>query len=181
MRAAIYNKSTGVIVMVVDMPESFIERQIREGQDFAEVSGDVGDATHVIVDGAPQALPPPQPPSLSELRAVAHAAIERWRDEQEAASILFEYAGHTWDGGLVTRQRLQPVLSLAELPEGFIWTDAGNVDVPMDLAGLAALNAAHELALVAQGFRIHLRQRQLKGDLETMAREQLEAFVPGWP
>lgn len=118
---------------------------------------------------------------LAELRESMHARIEHWRDAQESESILFDHDGRTWDGGIATRQRLQPVISLAALPEGFIWTDAGNDDVPMDLAGLAALNAAHEAALVAQGFRIHLRQRQMKGEIETMTLEQLEGFEPGWP
>lgn len=108
----------------------------------------------------------------------AHASIQSWRDAEEAKPITFEHAGRVWDGGLVTRQRLQPVLALETLPEGFFWTDAGNNDVPVTLTDLMALNQAHEAALVAEGFRIHARQRQMKVTIESMTLEQLNAFKP---
>lgn len=109
----------------------------------------------------------------------AHARIQSWRDAEEAKPITFEHAGRVWDGGLVTRQRLQPVLALESLPEGFFWTDAGNNDVPVTLAELVALNQAHEAALVQEGFRIHAQQRQMKSAIESMTLEQLKLFKPG--
>lgn len=121
------------------------------------------------------------PRTLEDLRAAAHARIERWRDEQERTGITFEHAGHTWDGGLATRTRLMPVLSLPALPGGFFWTDADNADVPMDLPALQALAAAHELAIVQRGFAIHVRQREMKSAIETMTAAQLDAFEPAWP
>ena len=108
----------------------------------------------------------------------AHASIQSWRDAEEAKPITFEHAGRVWDGGLVTRQRLQPVLALESLPEGFFWTDAGNNDVPVTLADLVALNQAHETALVAEGFKIHARQRQMKSDIATMTLVELQNFKP---
>lgn len=108
----------------------------------------------------------------------AHARIQGWRDAEEAKPITFEHAGRVWDGGLVTRQRLQPVLALEFLPEGFFWTDADNNDVPVTLAELVALNQAHETALVQEGFRIHAQQRSMKTHIETMTLEQLKAFKP---
>ena len=108
----------------------------------------------------------------------AHASIQAWRDAEEAKPITFEYAGRVWDGGLVTRQRLQPVLALESLPEGFFWTDTGNSDVPVTLADLVALNQAHEAALVQEGFRIHALQRQMKTIIESMTLEQLQQFSP---
>lgn len=108
----------------------------------------------------------------------AHASIQAWRDDEEAKPITFEHAGRVWDGGLVTRQRLQPVLALESLPEGFFWTDAGNSDVPVTLADLMALNQAHEAALVQEGFRIHAAQRQMKTHIESMTLEQLQQFSP---
>lgn len=119
--------------------------------------------------------------TLPELRATAHDRIERWRDAQERTEITFEHDGHTWDGGLATRQRLMPVLSLPALPEGFFWTDADNADVPMDMPALQALAAAHELAIVQRGFAIHIRQREMKSELDTLTAEQLAAFEPAWP
>ncbi len=109
---------------------------------------------------------------------VAHASIQSWRDAEEAKPITFEHAGRVWDGGLVTRQRLQPVLALETLPEGFFWTDAGNNDVPVTLTDLMALNQAHEAALVQEGFRVHTLQRQMKAAIESMTLEQLNAFKP---
>lgn len=113
-----------------------------------------------------------------EALKAAHARIQSWRDAEEAKPITFEHAGRVWDGGLVTRQRLQPVLALESLPEGFFWTDAGNNDVPVTLTDLMALNQAHEAALVQEGFRIHALQRQMKSAIESMTLEQLKAFKP---
>jgi hypothetical protein len=113
-----------------------------------------------------------------EALKAAHASIQSWRDAEEAKPITFEHAGRVWDGGLVTRQRLQPVLALESLPDGFFWTDAGNNDVPVTLTELVALNQAHEAALVQEGFRIHAQQRQMKSAIETMTLEQLKAFKP---
>lgn len=78
------------------------------------------------------------------------------------------------------RQRMQPVLGLPTLPEGFFWTDALNNDVPMDMASLQLLASAHEQALVVRGFQIHARQRAMKESLGTMTRQQLLDFTPGW-
>lgn len=110
--------------------------------------------------------------------AVAHARVEAWRDQQEALPIVFAHADREWDGGLVTRQRLQPVIALAELPPGFFWTDHANEDVPVSLAELGALNAAHEAALVLRGFEIHAAQRAMKSALQTLELPQLQAFEP---
>ena len=110
--------------------------------------------------------------------AVAHARIESWRDAQERAPIVFEHAGHAWDGGLQARQRLQPVVALEALPDDFFWTDADNNDVPVSLADLRALNAAHEAAIVLRGFEIHAAQRAMKSALETLELAQLQAFDP---
>ena len=72
------------------------------------------------------AYPASQALQRQSAHAAAHARIESWRDAQERAPIVFEHAGHTWDGGLQTRQRLQPVVALDALPDGFFWTDADN-------------------------------------------------------
>lgn len=124
------------------------------------------------------AYPASQALQRSGAQAAAHARIEAWRDAQERAPIVFEHAGHTWDGGLQTRQRLQPVVALDALPDGFFWTDANNTDVPVSLAELQALNAAHETAIVLRGFEIHAAQRAMKSALESMGMTDLQAFDP---
>ena len=113
-------------------------------------------------------------------RNAARQRVTEWRDAQERGGILFEHAGRAWDGGLAVRQRLQPLLSLPALPEGFFWTDADNNDVPVSLADLAALCAAHEVAIITRGFEIHVRQREMKTAVEGMDAGQLAGFLPGW-
>ena len=124
------------------------------------------------------AYPASQALQRSGAQAAAHARIEAWRDAQERAPLVFEHAGHAWDGGLATRQRLQPVVALDALPDGFFWTDANNTDVPVSLAELQALNAAHETAIVLRGFEIHAAQRAMKSALESMGMTDLQAFDP---
>ena len=129
----------------------------------------------------PEELAPEIPehiPTIEDLRHEALEAVNAWRLREEQKDIVFDFDGSQWDGGLTTRQRLQPVLSLPELPDGFFWTDHHNNDVPVTAETLQQLNAAHEAALVAEGFRIHVAQRQMKAAIAVMEREQLEDFSP---
>ena len=118
---------------------------------------------------------------VASLREVARGRVAVWRDLQEEEAILFEHAGRAWDGGLAVRRRLQPLLSLPAVPEGFFWTDADNNDVPVSLEDLQALNMAHEGAIISRGFDIHLRQRAMKTEIDCLEDEAaLEAYVPRW-
>lgn len=121
---------------------------------------------------------PEHVPTLEDLRNAALGAVNAWRLREEQKDIVFDFDDSQWDGGLTTRQRLQPVLSLPELPDGFFWTDHHNNDVPVTAETLQQLNAAHEAALVAEGFRIHVAQRQMKAAIATMTRDQLNDFAP---
>ena len=120
------------------------------------------------------------PVDVEALRSAARAQIEQWRDQQEHEGLTFTYDGRTWDGGLIVRQRLQPVVNLSALPPGFFWTDYDNNDVPLTLSELRELSAANEVALVTRGFEIHARQRAMKTEVAEMDAEQLQAFAPGW-
>ena len=117
---------------------------------------------------------------VEALRSAARAQIEQWRDQQEHEGIVFTHDGRAWGGGLIVRQRLQPVVSLPALPPGFFWTDHDNDDVPITLSELRELSDAHEVALVTRGFEIHARQRAMKTAVAEMDAEQLQAFAPGW-
>lgn len=117
---------------------------------------------------------------VEALRSSARTQIEQWRDQQEHEGITFTHDGRAWDGGLIVRQRLQPVVNLPALPSGFFWTDHDNNDVPINLSELRELSAAHEVALVTRGFEIHARQRAMKAAVAEMDAEQLQAFAPGW-
>ena len=117
---------------------------------------------------------------VEALRSAARAQIEQWRDQQEHEGLTFTHDGRAWDGGLIVRQRLQPVVSLQALPDGFFWTDHDNNDVPVTLSELRDLSAAHEVALVIRGFEIHARQRAMKAEVAEMDTEQLQVFTPNW-
>lgn len=137
------------------------------------LSGDAGEVAPYV---------PPDPPALESVRAQVVAKINTWRDVQEQAQIVFEWGGRQWDGGLRVRTHLQPVVALPELPPGFFWTDYNNEDVPVTVADVAALNAAHEAALIAQGWAIHVRQREMKTEVELLATAaEVLAYPVGWP
>lgn len=117
-------------------------------------------------------------PTIEDLRHEALEAVNAWRLREEQKDIVFDFDGSQWDGGFTTRQRLQPVLSLHALPDGFFWTDHYNNDVPVTAETLQQLNVAHEAALVAEGFRIHVLQRTMKGQLRDMNADELREFSP---
>ncbi len=54
------------------------------------------------------------------------------------------------------------------LPDGFFWTDADNNNVILTREKLIALNDAMMVAMVAEGFKIHERQREMKEQLNNL-------------
>lgn len=151
--------------ILTSYPEGTVEIPLKPGPGF-EFNG-----TEWVLDSS----------YIEVVRSQVQEAINTWRDAQEASAIIFQHAGHNWDGGLATRMRLQPVVSLSELPDGFFWTDADNVDIPMTLAELQALNAAHESAITLRGWQIHQRQRQMKQEIQELTTvPELESYSVGW-
>lgn len=116
-----------------------------------------------------------------QLTTEALVKIATWRSRQEATEVTFEYAGRTWDAGLRSQTRIEPVLNLPTLPGGFFWTDHDNNDVPVTMTQLREIGEAMNVAIVTRGFAIHARQRQMKEQIETLTAEELLAFEPGWP
>ena len=183
----------GATVAVIELQETVVDAVARVWSVPVEYR-DNGLFVAIMAPGQPEEIPACDPAAAQLLgevaypasqalqrqgaHAVAHARIESWRDAQERAPIVFEHAGHAWDGGLQARQRLQPVVALEALPDDFFWTDADNNDVPVSLADLRALNAAHEAAIVLRGFEIHAAQRAMKSALESMGMTDLQAFDP---
>ncbi|EJJ6651480.1 DUF4376 domain-containing protein, partial [Salmonella enterica] len=106
-------------------------------------------------------------------------------DEQENGSIIFTLNGHRWDCGKASQTRLAPVVAVAksgELPPGFFWTDADNIDVPMSTDELTALEAAMQQNMVLQGFKIHERQRQMKEEVDKLTDyKAVQDYAVGWP
>ncbi|HGY4723274.1 TPA: DUF4376 domain-containing protein [Citrobacter amalonaticus] len=121
---------------------------------------------------------------LQEIR-VKYDEVNAWRDAQEAGNIYFTVNGHRWDASKASQSRLAPVVAVASaggLPAGFFWTDADNNDVPMDAAGLKALELSMQGAMVMRGFQIHERQRQMKEEISRLTSlDAIRHYTIGWP
>ncbi|EBI1479334.1 DUF4376 domain-containing protein [Salmonella enterica] len=124
------------------------------------------------------------PELITAAKGAKHAEINVWRDAQENGSIIFTLNNHRWDCGKVSQARLAPVVAVARtgvLPQGFFWTDADNIDVPMTPDELTALEAAMQQNMVIQGFKIHERQRQMKEEVDKLTDyKAIQAYAVGW-
>ncbi|EAR2051292.1 DUF4376 domain-containing protein [Salmonella enterica] len=114
-----------------------------------------------------------------------HAEINDWRNIQENMNYVFRFNNHNWDYGKTTQERLSLSVQMAKankLPAGFIWTDADNNDVPMSAGELLNLSDAIDQAMFTMGLQIHLRQREMKEEVDklTDAKAVLD-YVVGWP
>ncbi|ECK8872574.1 DUF4376 domain-containing protein [Salmonella enterica subsp. enterica] len=125
------------------------------------------------------------PEMILSAKTAKHAEINGWRDVQENAGYVFSFNGHRWDYGKATQERLALSLRMAKqqgLPEGFFWTDADNEDVPMTAGELLSLNDAIELAMFKKGLEIHLRQRQMKEEVDNLTDyKAIRDYAVGWP
>ena len=129
----------------------------------------------------------PYSPSKYEITAAINtkiAEIERWRDNEENANIVFDWNGHRWDGGKQSKERLSPVTVLARanaLPDGFFWTDADNHDVGLSNDELVELESTMTQQMVLRGFRIHERQRLMKGEVAQLKTlDDIQRYSVGW-
>ncbi|TKU63911.1 DUF4376 domain-containing protein [Citrobacter braakii] len=125
------------------------------------------------------------PEMLATAREVKKQEINAWRDRLENSSVIFEFNGHAWDGGKASQSRLSPVIVAAQagtLPPGFFWTDADNHDVELTTEQLIQLAGAMTQAMVAEGFRIHERQRQMKEEVAALdTLKAIRSYPVGWP
>ncbi|EIE5007042.1 DUF4376 domain-containing protein [Salmonella enterica] len=124
-------------------------------------------------------------PDIEDARSQKHAEINRWRNIQENANYIFTFNNHRWDYGKSTQERLSLSVQMAKsnkLPAGFIWTDADNNDVPMTAGELLNLSDAIDQTMFAKGLAIHMRQRQMKEELDklTDVKAVLDYSV-NWP
>lgn len=123
--------------------------------------------------------------TLEKAIADKTSEINAWRNEQEALGTTFELDGHKWDASQGARVRLEPITTLLNsggvLPSGFFWTDANNNDVPATKELLMALYDGMLQAMVAHGFAIHERQRQMKEALDKLTTvKEVTAFKVSW-
>ncbi|EAQ6130938.1 DUF4376 domain-containing protein [Salmonella enterica] len=114
-----------------------------------------------------------------------HAEINDWRNIQENMNYVFRFNNHNWDYGKTTQERLSLSVQMAKankLPAGFIWTDADNNDVPVTASELLNLSDAIDQAMFTMGLKIHLRQRQMKEEVEKLTDyKSIRNYVVGWP
>ncbi|EMW3785909.1 DUF4376 domain-containing protein [Salmonella enterica] len=113
-----------------------------------------------------------------------HAEINAWRNTQENANYVFQFNNRNWDYGKTTQERLSLSVQMAKtnkLPAGFIWTDADNNDVPMTSGELLNLSDAIDQAMFTTGLQIHLRQREMKEEIDKLTDAQAVLdYVVGW-
>lgn len=123
--------------------------------------------------------------TLEKARDQKRDEINRWRNSQESANYTFPFNNHQWDYGKSTQERLTLSVQMArqkQLPEGFIWTDANNNDVPMTAGELLNLSDAIDQVMFTKGLQIHLRQRTMKEEVDKLTdTKSILAYVVGWP
>lgn len=117
-------------------------------------------------------------------RRMKRNEINRWRDNQEDGNTTFEWNGHKWDASKASQERLSSILALsdtASLPDGFYWTDADNNDVSVTRDDLSAINANMTATMVALGWKIHERQREMKKEIDELSRvNDILNYSVGW-
>lgn len=127
----------------------------------------------------------PRVPDIEDARSQKNAEINRWRNTQENANYTFTFNNHNWDYGKATQERLTLSVQMAKqnkLPDGFIWTDADNNDVPMTSGELINLSDAIDQATFTMGLKIHMRQRQMKEEVDKLTDAQaVMDYAVGWP
>nr|WP_079907692.1 DUF4376 domain-containing protein [Salmonella enterica] len=113
-----------------------------------------------------------------------HDDINAWRNAQENAGYVFEFNGRNWDYGKATQERLALSVQAAKenrLPDGFIWTDADNNDVPVNADELLKLGDAISQAMFTKGLQIHMRQRAMKEAVDKLTdASAILAYPVGW-
>ncbi|HCM8924035.1 TPA: DUF4376 domain-containing protein [Salmonella enterica subsp. enterica serovar Paratyphi B] len=123
-------------------------------------------------------------PDIEDARSRKHDKINRWRNVQENENYVFRFNNHNWDYGKATQERLSLSVQMAKqgrLPDGFIWTDADNIDVPMTADELLNLSDAIDQAMFTKGFQIHMRQRAMKEALDNLTDvKAIQAYSVSW-
>ncbi|EAP6364607.1 DUF4376 domain-containing protein [Salmonella enterica] len=124
------------------------------------------------------------PDMLQSAKDQKHDEINFWRDVQESGSTTFSFNGHNWDCDKPSQERLGAALAAARaniLPANFFWTDADNIDVPVNAADLESMSAVMAATMFSQGFRIHERQRQMKEEVDALTDYQaIKDYVVDW-
>lgn len=123
-------------------------------------------------------------PDIEDARSRKHDEINAWRNTQENGNYPFILNDHHWDCGKASQDRLSPVTAVAKqgaLPPGFFWTDADNIDVPMTAGELLNLSDAIDQAMFTKGLQIHMRQREMKEEIDKLTDvKAILDYAVGW-
>ncbi|EER0477238.1 DUF4376 domain-containing protein [Escherichia coli] len=117
------------------------------------------------------------PELLEAVKAAKRQEIEEWRTEQEAQPFIFEWNGHSWNGGADSMARLYPVAMASKSDTArdvMTWGDAENQQVKLSMQQLDELLTAMVQAQVDRNDEIYRRQREKKEALDTL--EDLDAI-----
>ncbi|WP_149015847.1 DUF4376 domain-containing protein, partial [Escherichia coli] len=96
---------------------------------------------------------------------------EAWRTEQEAQPFIFEWNGHSWNGGPDSMARLYPVAMASKSDTArdvMTWGDAVNQQVKLSMQQLDELLTAMLHAQVDRNDEIYFRQREMKEELNNL-------------
>lgn len=122
------------------------------------------------------------PELLEAVKAAKRQEIEEWRTEQEAQPFIFEWNGHSWNGGPDSMARLYPMVMSAKsvtAPKTMVWSDAENQQVKLSMQQLDELLTAMVQAQVDRNDEIYRRQRQMKDELNNLEDlKSVRNFVP---
>lgn len=121
---------------------------------------------------------------IGDARQQKWQQIEKWRTGQENAHYILRFNDENWDYSKETQNRLMLAVDMAKqnnLPPGFFWTDADNHDVPMTNEKIIALSDAINSAMFQKGLQIHIRQREMKTEIEKMTNiSDILNYIPDW-
>ncbi|WP_074169224.1 DUF4376 domain-containing protein, partial [Escherichia coli] len=108
---------------------------------------------------------------LEAAKAAKRREIEAWRTEQEAQPFIFEWNGHSWNGGPDSMARLYPVVMASKSDTArdvMTWGDAVNQQVKLSMQQLDELLTAMLHAQVDRNDEIYFRQREMKEELNNL-------------
>ncbi|HAX9934698.1 TPA: DUF4376 domain-containing protein [Escherichia coli] len=123
------------------------------------------------------------PELLEAVKAAKRQEIEEWRTEQEAQPFIFEWNGHSWNGGPDSMARLYPMVMSAKsvtAPKTMVWSDAENQQVKLSMQQLDELLTAMVQAQADRNDEIYQRQREMKAQLSLLSTlDEVRAFTSG--
>ncbi|EJN4402076.1 DUF4376 domain-containing protein, partial [Escherichia coli] len=119
---------------------------------------------------------------LEAAKAAKRREIEAWRTEQEAQPFIFEWNGHSWNGGPDSMARLYPVVMASKSDTArdvMTWGDAVNQQVKLSMQQLDELLTAMLHAQVDRNDEIYRRQREMKDELNNLEDlKSVRDFIP---